>query len=123
MPIAPRGAVGGKRYELVITDMRDRHDHVLAGDEVFVAHLEAAVEDLGPPRCAELVANRDQLRLDDRMDAQARGQDVEIIADFRTDLVELVADLVASKRGEARKPQFEDGACLPTLGRAAVRAR
>ena len=46
------------------------------------------------------------------LDAHARRQDVEIVADLLADLVELVGDLVATERGQALQAQFEDGARL-----------
>jgi hypothetical protein len=54
----------------------------------------------------------DQLVLDDRLDADARRQDIEIILDLLADLVEFVADFVAAKRRQAGEAQFEDGAGL-----------
>ena len=58
------------------------------------------------------VANRSsppQLVLDDRLDARARAQDVEIVGDLGGELVELACDLVAAERGEALQAQVEDG--------------
>ena len=53
-----------------------------------------------------------QLVLDDRLDARARAQDVEIVGDLGGELVELVGDLVAAERGQALQAQVEDGARL-----------
>ena len=49
-----------------------------------------------------------ELVLDDRLDARARAQDVEIVGDLVGELVELGLDLVAAERGEPLQPQIED---------------
>ena len=51
----------------------------------------------------------DELFPDDLDDAQARGEDREVFLDLLADLLQLVGDLVAAERGQARKPQLEDG--------------
>jgi len=51
--------------------VRHGDDHVLALDEVLVLHVGAALDDLGAPRRAELVAHPGELVLDDGLDARA----------------------------------------------------
>ena len=58
--------------------------------------------------------------LDDRLDARARAQDVEIVGDLVGELVELGLDLVAAQSGEPLQAQIEDG--LGLLGRQPRRA-
>ena len=67
----------GERHALDVAGMADGDDHVLALDQVLVLEVEPALDDLGPARRRELVADRRQLVLDDRLDARPRGQDVE----------------------------------------------
>ena len=59
--------------------------------------------------------------LDDRLDAGARAQDVEIIGDLAGELVELGLDLVAAERGQPLQAQVEDG--LGLLGGQPRRCR
>ena len=66
----------------------------------------------GAARRRELLLHLQQLVLDDRLDAGARAQDIEIVGDLGGELVELVGDLVAAERGQALQPQIEDGARL-----------
>ncbi|MND56575.1 hypothetical protein D3C80_476840 [compost metagenome] len=106
------GAIGRKRHALDIAKMRYRDDHVFAGDEVFIVHVEAGIHDLGAARRAEFVTDGCELILDDGLDADARRQDVEIIGNLGTDLVQLVGDFIAAECGQAGKTQFEDGTRL-----------
>ena len=100
--------------------MRDGNDHVLALDQVLVLDLRLFFRNDGAARRRELGAHLGELGLDDRLDARARAQDVEIIGDLGGELVELFLDLVAAERGEALQPQIEDR--LRLLGREASRA-
>ena len=88
--------------------MRHRHHHVLALDQVLVLDLALLLDDHGAARRRELVADGLQLVLDDRLDARARAQDVEIVGNLLGELVELVLDLVAAERGEPLQAQIED---------------
>jgi hypothetical protein len=49
----------------------DRDDHVLALDQILVLEVRPAFDDLRLARRGELVADRLQLGLDDRLDARA----------------------------------------------------
>ena len=95
--------------------MRDGHDHVLALDQVLIFHLAFLVDDHGAARGGEFVLDRGELVLDDRLDAGARAQDVEIVGDLVGELVELGLDLVAAERGQPLQAQIENG--LGLLGR------
>ena len=53
--------------------------------------------------------DRGELVLDDRLDAGARAQDVEIVGDLVGELVQFGLDLVAPERGQPLQPQIEDG--------------
>ena len=50
-----------------------------------------------------------QFVLDDRLDARARPQNIEIIGDLCSKLVELFLDLVAAERGQPLQPQVKNG--------------
>ena len=102
----------GQRHALDVAGMADGDDHVLALDQVLVLEVGPALDDLGLARRRELVADRLQLVLDDRLDARARGQDVEVVADLRGELLQLLGDLVAAERGQPLQAQLEDGARL-----------
>ena len=65
--------------------------------------------DHGAARRGEFLLHLGQLVLDDRLDARARAQDVEIVGDFGGKLVELFLDLVAAERGQPLQAQIEDG--------------
>ncbi len=109
---APLRPVLGKRHALDVAGMRERDDHVLALDQVLVLELAVALDDLRLARRGELVAHRDQLVLDDRLDAGARGEDVEIVADLGRQLLQLVGDLRRAERRQTLQAQVEDGARL-----------
>ena len=107
--------IGRERHALDVAGVGDGDDHILALDQVLVLHLAFLVEDDGAARRGELVLDREQLVLDDRLDAGARAQDVEIIGDLSGELVELGLDLVAAERGQPLQAQVENG--LGLLGR------
>jgi hypothetical protein len=92
--------------------MRHGHHHVLARDQVLVVHVRTTFGDHGAPRHAEFIAYGDQFGLDDFLDTDPRAKDLEEILDLLADLVEFVTDFVTPKRGQAGKPQFQDGARL-----------
>ncbi|SPU80184.1 Uncharacterised protein [Brucella suis] len=104
--------IGRERYALDIACMTDGDDHILAGNQVFVVHFRAAKTDFGAARRCELVANGNHLFLDDIHHAQARAENIQIIADFLTDLVQLIGHFIAAERGEALQTQIENGASL-----------
>ena len=109
---APLRPVGRERHALDVAEMRDGHDHVLALDQVLVLDLVDLLDDLGAARRGEVLLHLGELLLDDRLDARARAQDVEIVGDLGGELVELVLDLVAAERGQALQAQVEDRARL-----------
>ena len=100
--------VGRQRHALDVAVMGDGDDHVLALDQVLVLHLAFLIDDHGAARGGELVLDLEHLGLDDRLDAGARAQDVEIVGDLGGELVEFLLDLLAPERGEALQPQIED---------------
>ena len=114
---AALGPVGRERHALHVAGMRHGHHHVLAGDQVLVLDAAVEVDDLGPARGGELLADLDQLLLHDGLDAHPRAQDVEIVGDLVGERLQLVADLVAAQSREALQAQVEDGAGLG-LGQA-----
>ena len=105
---APLGPVGRQRHALDVAEMGDGDDHVLALDQVLVLHLPFLVDDDGAARRREFLPHLQHLGLDDRLDARARTQNVEIVGDLDGELVELRLDLVAAERGEALQTQVED---------------
>ena len=119
---AALGAIGRQRHALGVARMRHGHHHVLALDQVLVLDLAFLLDDDGPARRAELLLHLGQLGLDDRLDAGARAQDVEIVGDLDRELVELLGDFLASERGQALQAQVEDGfGLLHRQPRGAVR--
>ncbi len=109
--------VGRERHPLDVAEMGDGDDHVLALDQVLVLHLAFLVDDDGAARRRELLAHGGELGLDDRQDARARAQDIQVVGDLLGELVDLGGDLVAAERGQALQAQVEDG--LGLLGRQA----
>ena len=96
---AALGAIGGERHALDVAPVADGDDHVLALDQVLVLDLAFHLEDLGAARRTELGLDRGQLVLDDRDDAGAGAQDVEIVGD----LVRRASSVRRrSRRGRAR---------------------
>ena len=105
---APLRPIGRERHALDVAEVRDGDHHVLALDQVLVLDLAFLLDDDGAARRGELRLHRAELVLDDRLDARARAQDVEIVGDLVGELVELGLDLVAAERGEALQAQIED---------------
>ena len=91
--------IGRERHALDVAGVGDGDDHVLALDQVLVLDLAFLLDDLGAARRGELLLHRRELVLDDRLDARARAQDVEIVGDLGGELVELG---LRSRRGRAR---------------------
>ncbi len=81
--------------------MGDGDDDILALDQVFVLDLALDIDDLGAAWNCELFLDARKLILDDVDDARPRGQDFQIIGDLDADLFQLIADLVATKSGQA----------------------
>ena len=102
-------AIGRQRHALDVAGMRDRHDHVLALDQVFVLDLVFLLDDHGLARGGELILHLGEFGLDDGLHAGARAQDVEIIGDLDRELVEFLGDFVAAQRGQALQAQIENG--------------
>src|SRR5262245_9324530 len=117
---APLRAIGRERHALDVAEVRNRDHHVLAVDEIFLFHLAFMLDDDGAAWRGELFAHRFELVLDDALDARARAQDIEIVGDLLSELVQLGLDLVAAERGQALQAQIENGFGL--LGRELVGA-
>ena len=103
------GAIGRQRHPLGVAGMRDRDDHVLALDQVLVLDLAFLLDDDSPARGGELLLDRSELVLDDRLNPGARAQDIQIIGDFDRELVQLFGNFLASQRGESLQPEIENG--------------
>ena len=54
---AALGPIGRERHALDVAGVRHGDDHVLAGDQVLVVDVGIPIEDLGPARGREGVAN------------------------------------------------------------------
>ena len=104
--------IGRERHPLDIALVRDGYDHVLALDQILVLDVRLDLEDRRLARGRELLLDRGELVLDDGNDARPRGQDGEVVGDLSADGLQLVADLVAAKRGEPRQRQRENRARL-----------
>jgi hypothetical protein len=75
---------------------------------ILVLDLALRFRDHGAARRGKLVLHRRELFLDDRLDARAGTENIEVVGDLGGELVELVLDLVAAERGEALQAQIED---------------
>jgi len=76
--------------------MRDRDHHVFALDQVLVLDLVFMLDDDGLARCRKFRLHRCKFVLDDRLNAGARAQDVEVIGDFQRQLVEFLGYFLAA---------------------------
>ncbi len=101
-------AIGRQRHPLDVAMVRHRHHHVLALDQVLVLDLAFLVDDHGAARRCELGFDRDQLFLDDRLDARPRPQDLQIVGDLDRELVEFFGNFVTAQRRQALQAQIED---------------
>ena len=110
---APLRAIGLKGNPLDVTKMRHGDNHVLPLNEILVLDARRIVENEGPARRRMGGFHRDHLVLDDGKKTPARPQNGEIIGDLDAELVQGLRDFVASKRGQALQPEFENG---PRLG-------
>ncbi len=104
--------IGRERHALDIALVRDRDDHVLAMDEVFLFHLVHLLDDLGAARRGEGFLHLGHFVLDDLLDARTRTQDIEIIADLGGQLVEFGLDFLNTERGQPLQAQIENGTGL-----------
>src|SRR5262245_2182384 len=89
---------------LDVAGARDRDDHLLVGQQVLDRQLGGLGQDLGAPRVAVLVLDRDQLRSDDRHQLRVGGQDALELLDERQGLLVLLDHLVALELGQALQP-------------------
>src|SRR5438552_3491373 len=97
-----------ERRALDVAGVRDGDHHVLALDQVLVLDLAFLLDDDGFARGGEFALHRRELFLDDRLDACARAQDVEIIGDFHGELVELFGNLLAAECSQPLQAQIEN---------------
>src|SRR2546429_7305169 len=80
-----------------------------SGQEVLDRQLGRLGEDLGAPRVAVLLLEREQLFPDDLHELPLGRQDALQLLDERQRLLVLLHDLVALELGEALEPHVEDG--------------
>ena len=104
--------IGRERHALDVAGVADRDDHVLALDQILVVEVRVAVENFGTARGSVSGSDRRQFSPDDVLDASTRPENIEQFGDLDRQFVQLLGDLVATKRGEARQSQLEDGAGL-----------
>ena len=76
------GAEFGQRGALDVAAGGDGDDHILTLDQVFVLHVAGPVEDLGAAGDGEEGFHLAQLVRDDRHDAVAGAEDVEVVLDL-----------------------------------------
>ena len=114
---AALGAIGGERHALDVARWRDGDDQSSRWIRSS-SSTSPSISTISVWRgVANSVSDVGELLLDDVDDAQARGEDGEVVLDLLAELLQLVADLVAAERGQARQAQVEDGAGL-LLGQA-----
>src|SRR5262249_53220905 len=106
------GAIGGEWHAFDVAAVTDGDDHILALDQVLVLDLTFHFDDLGEPRRGELRLDVGKLFFDDVDDAGPRRENAQVILDLFPKLLELIADLVAPKRGQPLQAQLEDGTGL-----------
>src|SRR5690606_15462177 len=102
------GAERRERGALDVAVERDRHDHLVAFDQVLVLDAVPGGGDLADARGRILVADFDQLLAHHFVEPAAVGEDREVFLDLHREFLEFVADLVAPQRGQAVQAQLED---------------
>src|SRR5580692_2486682 len=88
--------------------MRQRHEDLLLGDEVFLVHLELVVTDLAAPRIGKTPAQVGDLVLDDAVDQPRVGKKILELRDLLDQLLVLLAELAALEPREASEPEVDD---------------
>jgi hypothetical protein len=112
-PLAPLAAaplrpVVRHRGPLDVTGVADRDRHVLVGDQVLDAELAFLLDDLGPPRVAEPVADLAQFVHDNLRQQRLARQDRAEALDERQHLSQLVDDLLPLQAGQPLELHVED---------------
>ncbi len=98
-----------QRRALDVAAVRDRHDHVFAGDQILVFDFQFDIEDFGPTRNSKTIPRFDQLVADDLDNARPRAQDVQEVPDLVGQCLGFVAKFVAAKRRQSCQTQVQDG--------------
>ena len=115
-PAAFLRTVLGDRRRLHVTGVRQGHDHVLRGDQVFGSEVGRIVFDRRAARILAvggvLVHHLAHLVGDDRGDALGTRQDIQQVGDVRHHFFVLVDDLVLLKAGQALQAHLQDFLCL-----------
>ena len=102
------GAVQVGAGPLGVPGLGDRDHHVLAGDEVLVAHVAVGRDDDRTAVVAVLLDDLAELVADDRALALGPREDVLVVRDLELDRRELVDDLLPLQRREAPQLHVED---------------
>ena len=111
-PAAPLCPVIGERLRFDVAGMRERHHHVLWGDEILDAQIVGIDHHFGTALVAKLGANRRQFLGNDFVDAFGPRQNVHEIGNLFQQFGIIGNDLVAFQAGQALQTQFEDRLCL-----------
>src|SRR6056297_2804816 len=98
-----------QRLRLGIAAVRQRHHHVLLGNEVFDGQVGVVLHDLGATLVAELVAHRLELLADQGQEPVRIGQDKRILSNFIEYLLVFLNYLLLLEAGQAMQPQIQDG--------------
>src|SRR5882724_10414211 len=105
---AALAAVGLDVRALDVPRARDGDDHFLVGEQVLDGEVGRAVDDLRAPGVAVLVADGDQLLLDDGHELGVGGEDALQLVDEGQHLLVLFDDLVALELGQALQAHVEN---------------
>ena len=119
-PAAALRAVRIDRLGLGVTVVRDRHDHVLLGNQVFHREVFFGAHDLRAALVAVLVTDLDEFVPDDAHEAIGTREDVEQIRDVVDDPAVFLEQAFLLQRGQTIETHFENRLCL--LGRKVVLA-
>ncbi len=88
--------------------MRNRHDHILALDQVFNVLLEFGNHKLGPAWRVEFFFDLDQFAAQNLQQLFAAGQNRQILRDFLRDFTKFLAYFLTLKPGQAVQTQIEN---------------
>src|SRR3989441_538842 len=105
---AALAAVGLDVRALDVPRARDGDDHFLVGEQVLDGEVGRAVDDLRAPGVAILVADGDQLLLDDGHELGVGGEDALQLLDEGQHLLVLFDDLVTLELGQALQAHVEN---------------
>ena len=88
-----------QRSPFDIATGRHSHDHVFAGNQVFVVHVPGPINDLGASRNGKLISHLGQFVRNDAHDPVAAPQNFKVFLDFLGELFQFVSDFLDADLG------------------------